>query len=63
MECNLWTTSNYISVFKADTKEFFRFQIGHQRYEIPLSSLNISGWKLDLLVDIFNGRYSVENSY
>jgi len=47
----------------AGSKDFFRFEYGQQRYEMPLSSLKISDWKLDLLMYIYRGRFSLVNSY
>lgn len=43
----------------AGSKDFFRFEYGSQRFEIPLSSLKITNWKLDLLMYIYRGRFSL----
>jgi len=40
------------------TEDFFRFAYPGGRFEIPLSSINIPAWKLDLLLYTYRGRYA-----
>lgn len=40
----------------AGTKDFFRFEHLEKRFELPLSSLDIEAWELDLLLYIYRGR-------
>lgn len=54
--------SQYRSYGKADTnnigyKVFFVFNSPAEHFEIPLSSLKITAWQLDLLLYVYRGRY------
>lgn len=40
----------------AGTKHFFRFDYLGKQFELPLSSINIQPWELDLLLYIYRGR-------
>ncbi len=38
------------------SKDFLRFEYDGRRFEIPLSSINISAWMLDLLLYVYQSR-------
>jgi hypothetical protein len=40
------------------TVDYFRFEYPKGRFDVPVSSLNISAWELDLLLYIYRGRFS-----
>lgn len=46
----------------AGSKDFFRFKCPPERFEIPLSTLNITAWKLDLLCYIYRGRFTLKQN-
>lgn len=39
---------------------YFRFDYPNGRFDMPLSSLNISAWELDLLLYTYRGRFSAK---
>jgi len=44
----------------AGADNFFRFENPLGRFEIPLSSISISAWELDLLLYIYRGRFDLK---
>lgn len=42
------------------SEQFFRFEYPDGRIEVPMSSISISAWKLDLLLYTYRGRYMLK---
>ena len=46
----------------AGTRLFFRFEYLGKQFELPLSSINIQPWELDLLLYIYRGRSELKRT-